>query len=318
MAATTNQNGNKTAMSAPFRLFFRPVKADEIDARIQSINKKFATVLLYKDARVDQNILDETVGCYNWQKAYSRDNQNCTVSIWDEQKGQWISKEDTGTESNTEKEKGLASDSFKRACFCWGIGRELYTTPLIQIPTEFFETKVDSYNGRESIKTYDRICVDDLEVTVDEATGIKRIVKLTVSIEHNHYGKKMREWVWSWGGDVEIRTHKPSWVKGGDAPQNQGNNGGNGGWGNSPQNNTPQNNAPAQQGGWGNNAPQNNAPAPQNQGGRQWGGNNQGNAPQNNGGNGGWGSGNSSGGQSQKGSFGHGQGGNTQKRSWGA
>ena len=304
MAAETTQN-KKNVKNTPFRLFFRPVKADEIDARIQSINKKYATVLLYKDARVDQNILDETVGCYNWQKSYSRDNQNCTVSIWDEDKSQWISKEDTGTESNTEKEKGLASDSFKRACFCWGIGRELYTTPLIQIPTEFFETKVDTYNGRESIKTYDRICVDDLEVVVDEATGIKRITKLTVSIEHNHYGKKMREWVWSWGGDVEIRTHKPSWVKG-----------------NAPQGDAPQNNAPAQnQGGWGN--AQNSAPAPaQNQGNapaRQWGSNNQGNnAPQNNAQNtqsGGWGSGNSSGGQ--KGSFGHGQS-NAPKRSWGA
>ena len=69
----------------------------------------------------------------NWEKAYSRDNANCTVSIWDADKKQWISKEDTGTESRTEAEKGLASDSFKRACFNWGIGRELYTAPFIWI-----------------------------------------------------------------------------------------------------------------------------------------------------------------------------------------
>lgn len=72
----------------------------------------------------------------NWQRSHSRENANCIVSIWDEAKKQWVSKEDTGTESYTEKEKGLASDSFKRACFNWGIGRELYTAPSIHIPPD--------------------------------------------------------------------------------------------------------------------------------------------------------------------------------------
>ena len=81
-------------------------------------------------------LLDETVGPMNWQKEYLRDNSNCRVSIWDIEKKQWVSKEDTGTESNTEKEKGKASDSFKRACFNWGIGRELYSAPFIWIPAE--------------------------------------------------------------------------------------------------------------------------------------------------------------------------------------
>jgi hypothetical protein len=94
------------------------------------------SLLLYKDARCDQNILDETVGPMNWMRSHTRENANCIVSIWDETKKQWISKEDTGTESNTEKEKGLASDSFKRACFNWGIGRELYTAPFIWIKAE--------------------------------------------------------------------------------------------------------------------------------------------------------------------------------------
>ena len=79
-------------------------------------------------------VLDETVGPMNWQRHHSRDNANCILSIWDERKGQWIEKEDTGTESNTEAEKGLASDSFKRAGFNWGIGRELYTAPPNFIP----------------------------------------------------------------------------------------------------------------------------------------------------------------------------------------
>ena len=110
---------------------FRPLKADEIDVRISQIDKNWCTLLLYKDARVDQNILDESVGQMNWQKHYSRENANCIVSIWDDEKKQWIEKEDTGTESFSEAEKGLASDSFKRACFNWGIGRELYTAPSI-------------------------------------------------------------------------------------------------------------------------------------------------------------------------------------------
>lgn len=115
---------------------FRKLKEDEIDVRVAQINEKGASLLLYKDARVDQNILDETVGPLNWQRRHTRDNANCIVSIWDEEKKQWIEKEDTGTESNTEKEKGLASDSFKRACFNWGIGRELYTAPFIWVPAE--------------------------------------------------------------------------------------------------------------------------------------------------------------------------------------
>lgn len=116
-------------------LAFRTLNADEIDVRVSTIKKdgSAAMMLLYKDARVDQNILDETVGQFNWQRTHSRDNANCTVSLWDEDKGQWIAKEDTGTESFSEAEKGLASDSFKRACFNWGIGRELYTAPTIWI-----------------------------------------------------------------------------------------------------------------------------------------------------------------------------------------
>lgn len=112
---------------------FRKLKASEIDCRISQIDKTWLTLLLYKDARVDMNILDETVGCLGWRKSYSRDNANCTVSIWDDERKQWVDKEDTGTESFSEAEKGLASDSFKRACFNWGIGRELYTAPNILI-----------------------------------------------------------------------------------------------------------------------------------------------------------------------------------------
>ena len=115
---------------------FRLLREDEIDVRIATINEKGASLLLYKDARCDMNILDETVGAFNWKREHTRDNANCIVSLWDGAKKEWVSKEDTGTESFTEKEKGLASDSFKRACFNWGIGRELYTAPFIYVPKE--------------------------------------------------------------------------------------------------------------------------------------------------------------------------------------
>jgi len=138
---------------------FRKLKADEIDVRVQSVTAKGAILLLYKDARVDQVILDETVGAMNWQRSHSRENQNCTVSIWCDKKNIWVSKEDTGTESNTEKEKGLASDSFKRACFNWGIGRELYTSPFVFVSAE--KIKVEEKNGR--FITYEKFHVAEID-----------------------------------------------------------------------------------------------------------------------------------------------------------
>lgn len=136
---------------------FRPLRADELECRVQSIKSNGLILLLYKDARADQNILDETVGPMNWQRSHNRDNANCIVSIWDNEKEQWISKEDTGTESNTESIKGLASDSFKRACFNWGIGRELYTAPFTWIPANCCKIA----NG----KCYDKFKVKEIEYT---------------------------------------------------------------------------------------------------------------------------------------------------------
>lgn len=143
-------------------LVFRDLRADEIECRIAQINDKGLSLLLYKDARCDMNILDETVGPFNWKREHTRENANCIVSIWDSEKNQWVSKEDTGTESNTEKEKGLASDSFKRACFNWGIGRELYSAPRIWIDASKFDSK------------YDKFSVTDISI-VD-----KKIVALTI------------------------------------------------------------------------------------------------------------------------------------------
>lgn len=149
---------------------FRDLKADEIECRVAQISEKGLSLLLYKDARCDQKILDETVGAMNWQNQYSRDNANCVVSIWDEEKQQWIGKENTGKESNTEAEKGLASDSFKRACFNWGIGRELYTAPYIWIAAN---------NCTIKDKGNKKVCYDKFVVSYIKIKD-KKIVELLI------------------------------------------------------------------------------------------------------------------------------------------
>ena len=115
---------------------FRTLTASEIEARVGMVKDNGLTILLYKNARVDMDILDETFGVFGWKREHSRDNANCTVSVFCSERNEWVSKEDTGTESNTEAEKGLASDSFKRACVNWGIGRELYTAPFVWISAQ--------------------------------------------------------------------------------------------------------------------------------------------------------------------------------------
>lgn len=118
------------------KITIRLLRAEEIECRIGTVNEKGASLLLFKDARVDQKILDETFGMFGWRRSHQIIGENlyCTVEVWDSQTGQWIAKQDVGTTSSSEKEKGQASDSFKRACFNWGIGRELYTAPFIWIP----------------------------------------------------------------------------------------------------------------------------------------------------------------------------------------
>ena len=126
---------------------FRDLRADEIECRVAQAKETGVSILLYKDARCDQTILDETVGEFGWQRCHTRENANCIVSIWDKDKKQWIEKEDTGKESNTEAEKGLASDSFKRACFNWGIGRELYTAPFMFVNKKDLKTLEEVQQG---------------------------------------------------------------------------------------------------------------------------------------------------------------------------
>lgn len=113
---------------------FRKLKANEIQVRpTDTKNRGRATLLLYQDARCAMDILDDTVGNENWQKEYYEVNGNvyCRIGIFTE--NGWTWKSDCGTESNVDAEKGQATDAFKRAAVCWGIGRELYATPKIKI-----------------------------------------------------------------------------------------------------------------------------------------------------------------------------------------
>ena len=163
---------------------FRLLRADEIDCRIAQIEKNWATLLLYKDARVDQDILDETVGVMNWKKDYQLiDGQLfCTISIWDEEKKQWVGKQDVGIESFSQEEKGRASDAQKRSAFCFGIGRELYTAPgIIIFPRKDIKYKnngkeVDEFyeykEGKYTTKT--RFIVEI--ITYDENNAIKDLI----------------------------------------------------------------------------------------------------------------------------------------------
>lgn len=120
---------------------FRGLRPDEIDVRVGSVSAKGASLLLYKDARCDMNILDETYGPEGWQRKHEVINGNlyCGIGIWNKDINEWVWKWDCGTESYTEKEKGEASDSFKRAAFNIGIGRELYTAGFIFVNCETVE-----------------------------------------------------------------------------------------------------------------------------------------------------------------------------------
>lgn len=147
---------------------FRLLRPDEIECRVARVTEKSVQLLLYKTARTDAALLDETVGWMNWQNEYfSIDGKMyCRIKIWDEKKQQWISKENCGTESNMEAEKGEASDALKRGGFTWGLGAELYSSPQIYVPI----SKCNVKNGK---------CFDTFEVTsvgYDKAENINALV----------------------------------------------------------------------------------------------------------------------------------------------
>lgn len=163
----------------------RNLHADEIECRVGSISDWGISLLLYKNARVDQAILDEAFGIYGWQRSHMMIGNSlyCTVSIWDAEKQSWISKQDVGTTGEFEKEKSVASDSFKRACVNLGIGRELYTAPSIYIPASQIQM------GEKDRKKYvkDRFSVKEIRVSEErEITGL--VIENQKHVEVYRYG----------------------------------------------------------------------------------------------------------------------------------
>ena len=148
---------------------FRNLTEEDIECRVQSVKENGLALLLYKNARVDMNILDEAVGADNWQREHyeCKGNLFCRVgidvnAISEAKEPRWIWKSDCGTESNTEPQKGEASDAFKRACFNWGIGRELYTAPFIWISASRCNTKNGKCNDKFVVE---KIIIENKRIT---------------------------------------------------------------------------------------------------------------------------------------------------------
>lgn len=169
---------------------FRDLISDDIECREQSVKQNGLILVLYKNARVDMAILDETVGTENWQRDHyeCKGNLFCRVGINvnyenNNLSDKWVYKSDCGTESNTEAQKGEASDSFKRACFNWGIGRELYTAPFIWIKAENCNIKPNDKNG---YVCNDKFSVEKIAVENKRITGI--------AIRNDTTGKRVFVW----------------------------------------------------------------------------------------------------------------------------
>lgn len=180
---------------------FRDLRADEIDVRVQQAKENGVGLLLYKDARCDMNVLDETVGPERWQREHyeCKGNLFCRVGIVVETKKgesifpEWVWKSDCGTESNTEAQKGEASDSFKRACFNWGIGRELYTSPFIWVKPENCNLKDKKDNrGNTVYSCYDKFIVKSITIENKQITALE-IYNDTKKCTAYTFGKKAAE-----------------------------------------------------------------------------------------------------------------------------
>ena len=173
-------------------LKFRGLYPDEIEIRVGTVSQRGASLLLYKNARVDMALLDQVVGPMNWQRDHKevKGNMYCGIGITDGH--DWVWKWDCGTESNTEAEKGESSDSFKRAGFNWGLGRELYTAPLIFINCET-EAEGYKYKLKNRSEFYD---TKVSKIEYEDYNGSRRISKLEITRK----GKV----IYSWQSDTEI------------------------------------------------------------------------------------------------------------------
>lgn len=165
---------------------FEKLKTDEIECRVQTVNENGCSILLYKTARVDAKLLDETVGSMNWKNDFKIIDgvlYGC-ISIWDADKNEWVEKLDAGTETHTEAEKGRASDAFKRAGFKWGIGRELYSAPFIWISKDklksHYEYKPNKWTTKDRFKVTSIAYDEDriVELVIYNTSTNKKVFEL--------------------------------------------------------------------------------------------------------------------------------------------
>jgi len=135
---------------------------------------------------------DETFGCMGWKRTHQLIDGNlyCTVEVWDNEKEQWIAKQDVGTTSYTEKEKGQASDSFKRACVSVGIGRELYSAPFVWVSAQ----KCNIQKRGEKLVCYDKFEVSNIVYGDErEIVGLTIINSDTGEVVYNGYKKSVKK-----------------------------------------------------------------------------------------------------------------------------
>ena len=153
---------------------FRDLTANEIEVRVSRITNAGVELLLFKDSRCDMRILDETVGAENWQNEFYEQKGTlfCKVGLFtDYDRGpMWVWKSNAGAPSNIEAQKGEASDAFKRACFTWGIGRELYTAPRIFVYADKCKSLKQGKNGK--MQCYDHFSVAKIKVVDGRIVGL--------------------------------------------------------------------------------------------------------------------------------------------------
>ena len=185
----------------------RLLRADEINCRAQQVTDKAgAIILLYKDARVDMTILDETYGAMNWQRKHTEISGGlfCAIEVWDDAKKCWVSKEDVGVESKMDSTKGESSDAFKRAGFNWGIGRELYTAPFIFINLkdgEWVEKNGKKYTTPAFGLTVKEIAYNDKNEIINLVLVDKK------GAERYTLGQKFKQ------GDLNVMPEIPKFIK---------------------------------------------------------------------------------------------------------
>ena len=131
----TTANNDIVKVATSGKINFKHLTPNQIEVRPTGTTPKGqCTLLLYIDSRCASNILDETVGAFNWSIEYKSigDKVFGRLSIYDEERNIWVHKEDTGSASEFEADKGLSSDILKRCLARWGCDC-LYTAPKIKI-----------------------------------------------------------------------------------------------------------------------------------------------------------------------------------------